>query len=216
MLWKATEESPRMFESDFIDQFSRIPWWVVPIVFTPVVSALLYGTWASGVAWYAAIAQFAAGFFVWTFTEYWLHRTLFHWTPNTWWGPRFHFFLHGVHHDWFRDRLRLVMPPAASLSLGVVFFGMYWAIGQAFAGFADPSWVFAFFAGKVVGYVNYDLTHYYIHHGRPSLGFYKKLRHHHNNHHHANPDRKFGVSFTLWDYVFGTYSVPTVERQAAS
>jgi sterol desaturase/sphingolipid hydroxylase (fatty acid hydroxylase superfamily) len=194
-----------MFESDFIDGFSRIPFWIVPLIFVPVVTGLVAWpvAWA-GVAWWAAVGQFALGFMVWTITEYWLHRTVFHWVPNTSWGPRFHFLIHGVHHDWFQDRFRLVMPPAASLALCVGFFALYAGAAQLLAGVVEPTWVYAFFAGKVAGYVNYDMTHYYIHHGRPTSVFYKQLRRHHNNHHHANPDRKFGVSFTFWDRVFGT------------
>jgi len=215
VFWKATDESPRMFESDFLDAFSRIPYWVVPIVFTPIIAGLVYmSLGVDEVAWYWAALQFALGFTVWTLTEYWLHRTFFHWEPDTWWGPKLHFIVHGVHHDWFKDRYRLVMPPAVSLALGVIFFSLYWGIAELTSGLFDPSWVYAFFAGKVVGYVNYDLTHYYIHHGRPTLSFYKKLRHHHNNHHHANPDKKFGVSFMIWDRVFGTFEVPKAERKA--
>lgn len=205
MFWKATEESPRMFESDFVDAFSRVPWWVVPVVFAPIISGLLYqGLFGADVAIHWVGLQFLVGFVVWTFTEYWLHRTLFHWVPDAPWGEQMHFLLHGVHHDNFKDKLRLVMPPAASLGLGVVFFGAYWGIAQLAAPILDPSWVWAFYAGKVLGYVNYDLTHYYIHHGRPKLRHYKKIRAHHNNHHHNDPDRKFGVSFMFWDRVFRT------------
>ena len=161
----------------------------------------------------AALLQFALGFFVWTFTEYWLHREVFHWEPKTWWGPKFHFYAHGVHHQWFQDRMRIMMPPAVGLTLAAFFFAMYWGIAQLLAPVLATTWIFAFFAGKVAGYMNYDLTHYYLHHGKPTLAFYKKLRHHHNNHHHVNHDRKFGVSFTLWDHVFGTYSVEKVERK---
>ncbi len=204
-MFKATPESPRMFESDLVDAFSRIPAWVVPVVYLPIITALVvYAALWAEVAWWAIPLQFALGFFVWTLTEYWLHRTLFHWEPKTSWGPRFHFLLHGVHHKWFQDKLRLVMPPAASLSLGVVFFGLYWGFGHLLAFALAPTWVFAFFAGKIAGYVNYDMTHYYIHHFKPKTKFHKRLRRHHNNHHHVNHDRKFGVSFTFWDHVFGT------------
>jgi len=219
LFYKATDESPRMFENDFVDGFSRIPFWIVPVVFVPVTLALL--GWSLGmahVASYAAALQFAVGFVVWTLTEYWLHRSFFHWVPDTSWGPRMHFIVHGVHHDLFKDRMRLVMPPAVALALGVLFFSMYWGIAQATASVLAPTWVFAFFAGKVAGYMNYDMTHYYIHHGKPTLSFYKKLRHHHNNHHHVNHDKRFGVSFTIWDHVFGTFEVEKVARkeQAAS
>ena len=54
------------------------------------------------------------------------------------------------------------------------------------------------FRRQIVGYMNYDLTHYYIHHGRPTLSFYKKLRAHHNKHHNKKyKDRKFGEFYVL-------------------
>lgn len=205
---RATPESPRMFQSDFIDMFSRIPWWVVPMLYVPIAGGLLVaGVLTSPSLWTLPPLLFA-GFIVWSLMEYWLHRTVFHWKPNTSWGPRFHFFLHGVHHDWVNDRLRLVMPPAASLGLLVFFTVLYGGAALALSSWIDPSWFFAFYAGKIIGYMNYDVTHYYIHHGKPKLKFYKRLRAHHNAH-HFNPkfhDKKFGVSLTLWDHVFRTYS----------
>ena len=206
-MFQATEESPKMFESNFVDSFSRVPWHAVPIIFVPISVGLFYYAFAQGLGVAQMVGWAFAGFVWWTFTEYWLHRTLFHWQPQTSWGPKFHFFLHGVHHDWFNDRMRLVMPPAASLFLAGIFITIYYGIATACAAWLAPAWVWAFFGGKIVGYMNYDLTHYYIHHGRPTLSFYKKLRAHHNKHHHNKKykDRKFGVSFTFWDHVFRTY-----------
>lgn len=196
-MMRATPESPRMFESDFIDAFSRVPWFVVPILYVPIIAGLFaYGV-VSGVSLAVAIPLFGAGFFVWTLTEYWLHRTLFHWIPATSWGPKMHFILHGVHHDWVNDRYRLVMPPAASLALGVLFYALYYALMGVLA--------FPFFAGKVAGYLTYDMIHYYVHHGRPSTKMMKRLKAHHMNHHHNKDGRKYGVSSTVWDHVFGTY-----------
>lgn len=193
----ATPESPRMFESDLIDSFSRVPWYVVPSIYVPMIVGLFaWGVVGLQVHVGAAVLLFGAGFVVWTLTEYWLHRTLFHWTPATSWGPRFHFILHGVHHDWVNDRYRLVMPPAASLGLGVVFFAIYYALLGSLS--------FPFFAGKVAGYLCYDMTHYYVHHGRPTSRRMKQLKAHHMNHHHNKEERKFGVSSTLWDQVFRT------------
>lgn len=195
---RASEESPRMFESDFVDFFSRVPWWVVPAIYVPVVAGLFaWGVAGAGVAPAPAVGIAAVGFFVWTLVEYWLHRTLFHWVPATSWGPRMHFLLHGVHHDWVDDRYRLVMPPAASLALGVIFFAMWWAI-------LGPAWVYPFFAGHVAGYLVYDMTHYAVHHFKWRGKVFVRLRAHHMNHHHNKEGRKFGVSTTLWDHVFRT------------
>jgi sterol desaturase/sphingolipid hydroxylase (fatty acid hydroxylase superfamily) len=155
----------------------------------------------------ALAGQFAIGWFIWTLLEYWLHRTMFHWTPKFSWGERFHFILHGVHHTWFQDRFRLVMPPAASMAIGVVVWALMLGFAAALAFAFDPSWTWAVFAGVMFGYLCYDMVHYYVHHGRPTVGWLKALRAHHAKHHH-NPtyaERKFGVSTTIWDHVFGTY-----------
>lgn len=198
MFYRATPESPRMFQSDFIDGFSRVPWFVVPIIFVPLISALFVGGILSfEIGFGLSLGLYAAGFFVWTLTEYWLHRTVFHWVPKTTWGERFHFLLHGVHHDYVNDKLRLVMPPGASLGLAAVFLPSYWLLMGA--------WALPFFAGKATGYLAYDMIHYYTHHGKPTSTWMKRLRAHHMNHHHNKDGRKYGVSTTLWDHVFGTY-----------
>ena len=211
---RATPESPRMFESDLIDFFSRVPYWVVPLIYVPVIGGSL--AWASSLGVSSAILalQFAVGWFVWTLMEYWAHRTVFHWVPNASWGERFHFILHGVHHQWFKDKYRLVMPPAVSIGVSIVLcFAMY-GVALGLGAWFEPTWPIAFYAGIAFGYMVYDLTHYYIHHAKPRTAVGRALRAHHNKHHH-NPlykDLKFGVSTTLWDHVFGTYDVPAAER----
>lgn len=198
-MMSATPESPKMFDNRFVDFFSRVPWYAVPVVFVPIILALLgWSLYSLQLPVLPVAGAFAAGLFIWTLAEYWLHRTLFHWVPSTSWGPRFHFILHGVHHDYVNDPYRLVMPPAAALALGAIFFTLYYFL-------LGPVWVFPFFAGKVTGYLCYDMTHYYVHHGKPSSKIMKRLRAHHMNHHHNKDGRKFGVSNTLWDHVFGTF-----------
>jgi sterol desaturase/sphingolipid hydroxylase (fatty acid hydroxylase superfamily) len=107
--------------------------------------------------------------------------------------------LHGVHHKWPRDRYRLVMPPAVSIALYWLFLGLWTVV------LGDVAYVFH--AGFVTGYMFYDLMHYYMHHGHPQSEWVKRLRRHHLVHHSPNlaNERKFGVSCTLWDHVFGTY-----------
>lgn len=192
---RATPESPRLFESDALDVLTRIPWWVVPVVYVPIIAAL-FGWGVTQVGVVAATALAVAGWFVWTLVEYTLHRTVFHWVPATSWGPRFHFLVHGIHHDWVNDRYRLVMPPAVSLLLGVLFFSVWWVLLGA--------WVFPFFAGHVAGYLAYDMIHYAVHHVKGSARWFVRLRAHHMNHHHNKDGRKFGVSTMVWDRVFGT------------
>ncbi len=195
---RATPESPRMFESDLVDFFSRTHWSVVPVLFVPTMLALLWhGVTRAGVTLGASAALFVVGALTWSLTEYWLHRTFFHWEPKGTWGERMHFLVHGVHHRWPKDKYRLVMPPAVSISLFFAFLGIFYLL-------LGGSWVWPFHAGFVFGYMSYDVTHYYVHHYNPKTRYGLALKKHHMLHHFKTPDSRYGVSSFLWDYVFGT------------
>lgn len=60
------------------------------------------------------------------------------------------------------------------------------------------------FAGTLVGYVWYDVCHFYIHHSKPLYPFLQFLKKYHMNHHYRTPLLGFGVSNPLWDLAFGT------------
>jgi len=194
-----------MFESDFIDGFSRTPWWVVPLVWLPVSGAFGWvGLTEQGGFSLGLVFATLLGWLAWTFSEYGLHRTLFHWVRANRFGPQIHFILHGVHHQWVKDPYRLVMPPVAALVLAIVLGGSLWGL---FALGGAHMWFWSFFSGFVFGYVVYDVSHYALHHLRIRNRLFARLRHHHMQHHH-NPrfaERKFGVSTTLWDHIFRTY-----------
>lgn len=195
---RATPDSPRMFESDFIDFFSRTHWTVVPLMFVPAMVALLWhGVMRAGVGLGLAVALWVGGALTWSLTEYWLHRTFFHWVPAGIWGERMHFLVHGVHHKWPKDKYRLVMPPAVSITLFFVFLGIFYLL-------LGSRLVWPFHAGFVFGYMSYDVTHYYVHHYNPKTKYGLALKKHHMLHHFKNPESRYGVSSMLWDYVFGT------------
>ena len=149
MLMRATPESPRMFERDWIDGFSRTPWWTIPLFWLPIIGWLLSLS-LDGLGVAHLLGGFLGGWLIWTLTEYLLHRSLFHWTPPFRWGPRLHFILHGVHHEWVQDRYRLVMPPAMGLIMAVPF-----VLG--FRALFGPTWFGVLMAGFFFGYVVYDL-----------------------------------------------------------
>lgn len=197
MLLKATPESPRMFQNDFIDLFSRTHFSIVAILYVPASVALAwYSVARVGVGVATTSALVFAGVVAWTLTEYWLHRLFFHWEPKFSWGPRMHFLVHGVHHTWPRDKYRLVMPPAVSISLFCVFLAAFvLTLGR---------YGWAMHAGFTLGYMYYDLTHYYIHHARPRSEYGRRLKKHHMLHHFKESEQRFGVSMKIWDYVFGT------------
>ncbi|XP_058106206.1 dihydroceramide fatty acyl 2-hydroxylase FAH1-like isoform X2 [Magnolia sinica] len=69
---------------------------------------------------------------------------------------------------------------------------------------STPSTAPAFFGGGLLGYVMYDVTHYYLHHGQPSREVARNLKRYHLNHHFRIQSRGFGITSSLWDKVFRT------------
>jgi sterol desaturase/sphingolipid hydroxylase (fatty acid hydroxylase superfamily) len=198
LLIRESPDSPRMFQNDLVDLFSRTHPVIVPILFVPGAAVVFaYSGLRAGVGWVETSVLAVAGFVTWTFAEYWLHRLFFHWSPPGKWGERLHFLVHGVHHTWPRDKYRLVMPPAVSISLYFIFLGIFLlTIG--------PKYTWGFHAGFVVGYMFYDLTHYYLHHYNPRSDYGRRLKKNHMLHHFKDHSRRFCVSNLVWDRLFGT------------
>lgn len=188
--------SPPLFESEFLDFFSRVHPAVPAAIFVPVIVAGVVLGIVSGVAIWAVAVAFVGGIAFWTLTEYWLHRLVFHWQPDNAFGRRMHFIIHGVHHDHPNDKMRLVMPPSVSIPLAIVFFLAFWLVLGAVA--------FPAFGGFICGYLAYDYTHYYVHHFVPKTKFGKRLREHHMRHHFQDHRYGYGVSSPIWDAAFRT------------
>ena len=190
-------ETVRMFESDFMEFFSRVhP--VIPLaLYLPVVGYLLYvSLWRRQLSFVAVAALFLLGILLWTLIEYLIHRYVFHYEPKTRWGKQLHFVIHGVHHDYPNDARRLVMPPAISIPLAFLFFGLFFLIFGSLA----P----AVFAGLVFGYLCYDMLHYATHHLAMKSGVWLWLKQYHLRHHFKDDHVGYGISSPLWDYVFRT------------
>jgi sterol desaturase/sphingolipid hydroxylase (fatty acid hydroxylase superfamily) len=192
------DESARLFQSSFLEIFTHVHWSVPIIVYLPLVVYCLAISPSTGILSTTGIfMEFLAGLFVWTLTEYLLHRFVFHYEPTTMWGKRLHFLMHGVHHDYPQDSKRLVMPPVISIPLASLFLGL-------FALILPGGHVASTFAGFIFGYICYDEIHYATHHApmKGKLGLW--LKHHHVRHHYLDNGRGYGVSTPIWDYVFGT------------
>ena len=189
--------SPDLFDNPVLNFFSRVHPAVPAAIFIPVVGLMYYLAVDGGTGVPATIGLTLAGILIWTLSEYWLHRLLFHWHPKFKGGDQLNFIIHGVHHDHPNDRMRLVMPPAVGLPLAALFFAAFYLI------FGAPT-AFPVFAGFIIGYLIYDYTHYYVHHFVPKTRVGKKVREHHMRHHFQDHRYGYGVSSPLWDYVFRT------------
>lgn len=187
--------SPRMFESDLLDRLSRVHPIVPVLLFGPAILFLL-GHAIGRVGSLELVTLVLGGYLLWTLTEYWMHRVVFHFEPEDGIGARLHWIIHGVHHDHPNDPLRLVMPPSVSVPLALGFYGLFAVV----LGAAAP----AFGAGFLAGYLAYDMTHYHVHHHRPRTRAGRLLRELHMRHHFQDDTRGFGVSAPWWDNVFGT------------
>jgi sterol desaturase/sphingolipid hydroxylase (fatty acid hydroxylase superfamily) len=203
---KVSKDAPvnRMFESDFFEFFSHIHPWQPPAIFLPVIGYNLWRAVEVDTPVVTLFALFILGALNWSLMEYWLHRLVFHYEPRSKLGKRFFWLLHGVHHDWPNDKLRLVFPPAISIPLAFLFWWIYTTtFGEAYR--------YAAFAGIATGYLSYDMIHYYVHHFAPKDPVFKFLRRYHLAHHFKDHHHGFGVSSPIWDYVFGTRPKATDE-----
>uniref|UniRef100_A0A1A9WR42 Fatty acid hydroxylase domain-containing protein n=1 Tax=Glossina brevipalpis TaxID=37001 RepID=A0A1A9WR42_9MUSC len=201
---KPVDRSLRLFEPWYLEMCSKTVWWVVPIFWLPVISALIYNQiWAvlfagNMVKILALLFYFLLGVIFWTFLEYVLHRYLFHMPINKQshpWICTFHFMIHGLHHKVPFDSMRLVFPPLPGAIIAVIIYAPLSIIVP------QPRIILA---GALSGYLCYDMIHYYLHYGDPSSKLLYQMKRYHYQHHFAHQDLGFGISSPFWDIVFST------------
>jgi sterol desaturase/sphingolipid hydroxylase (fatty acid hydroxylase superfamily) len=199
------KEPLRLFKSDFLEFFTHIHPAVIVVIWLPLaifflVKAVIDHTPGTAI-WYLP-AGFILGLFLWTLTEYIMHRFVFHYEPRNEMEEKLIFLFHGIHHAQPQCKTRLVMPPAVSIPLALVFYGLFQLVFNLLLG--APQWMYPALSGFVIGYLTYDLMHYATHHFAMRKGFLKFLKRYHMQHHYKTPDKRFGVSSPVWDYVFHT------------
>jgi sterol desaturase/sphingolipid hydroxylase (fatty acid hydroxylase superfamily) len=206
-------ERIRVFENDFIEDWFATAHPILPGLWTIPCAAvcLWFGGPMAGLG--ATVGLFVAGFIGWTLLEYVLHRWLFHRRPSSWHFDKVQMYmLHGYHHDYPNDPWRLVAPPIMAWPVAAIVAALYVAVlGWAYA--------LPLLAGTMMGYLAYDWTHYWEHHGKPTTAFGKWLRKLHYLHHFDDPEWNHGISGPLWDFAFRTYrarSRKQVERDEAA
>jgi sterol desaturase/sphingolipid hydroxylase (fatty acid hydroxylase superfamily) len=136
------------------------------------------------------VAWFAAGWFAWTLAEYVMHR----------------FGMHALKGRGLPSREHLTHHSEADSVLEKWWLSWAGVVGAGVALGANVHWVFG--AGWVVGYGFYDLQHYRAHRHAPRTRYQRWLRRHHFHHHFGHPLVNHGVTWSLWDRVFGTWRDP--------
>lgn len=187
----------QLFQNPILEKLTRTHIAVPISLFIGIsVGLIYYGTVLTNLAAWQLVALFFVGLFVFSFVEYTVHRHVFHMEPDTPRKAKLQYTMHGVHHEYPKDKDRLAMPPLLSLTissvLGVLF---YWLMGDH---------MFGFLPGFLTGYAAYLFVHYAVHAFAPPKNFLKVLWINHGIHHYKDHDKAFGVSSPLWDWVFRT------------
>lgn len=128
--------------------------------------------------------QIILGIFMWSLTEYCLHRFLFH---------KYFRRDHWAHH----------VNPQAYIGISGLYIGI---ISALMLGPAFMLGLTSLYSGYMLGYLAYLILHFSMH--RKHSRMYRliiKLVRNHELHHQKGVEKNFGVTSPLWDFVFRTY-----------
>lgn len=189
--------SKKLFETPVLEKLSRTHIAVPLVIFLMYSSGILYwGFVHTDLSGYRIISLFFLGFIAFTWVEYNVHRYVFHIPTPDAIRKKFQYVIHGVHHEFPKDKDRLAMPPLVSITLATILL--------LFFRLLMDDWAFAFMPGFLSGYACYLLVHYMVHAFPPPKNRLKILWKNHAIHHYKSGEVVFGVSSPLWDYIYGT------------
>jgi 4-hydroxysphinganine ceramide fatty acyl 2-hydroxylase len=187
----------QLFSNQGLERLSRTPF-ALPVVFyfLVAIAATIYYSEKFDPELLSDVLLFLAGMLAFTLVEYIIHRFIFHFNATSEKQREVQYSIHGVHHQFPKDKDRLVMPPVISIVLAAGFYFLFRLI------FSEQGLMF--FAGFSSGYSLYLLIHYAVHRFRPPKNFFRFWWKHHSLHHYYESEGFFSVSFPFWDIVFGT------------
>ncbi len=141
--------------------------------------------------------SFAAGWFVWTFTEYFSNRWISHAGNGSFFRIKSISRHHARHHA-DPQNMRYIFPHPRMIFAALVIFALP---AVSLIGKSSLSFISGFLFGCVLFCILHLLQHY---RPAPSAGFLKKIWQNHFLHHHRYSDKAFGVSTSIWDYLLRT------------
>lgn len=187
----------QLFSNPILEKLSRthisIP---LTIFFSYAVGLLYWNIKNTDLSTIITISLFLVGLISFTWVEYMVHRHVFHLKTYTQLRVKLQYTMHGVHHEFPKDKDRLAMPPLLSITISTILLLLFKVVMGDF--------VFAFLPGFLVGYSLYLSVHYMVHAYAPPKNLFKALWVNHSVHHYKDGEVVFGVSSPFWDYVYGT------------
>jgi sterol desaturase/sphingolipid hydroxylase (fatty acid hydroxylase superfamily) len=200
----------KLFKSPILEKLSRTHISVPLIIFFSYSGGLLYwNVTHTSLSTLTTVLMFSLGVLTFTWVEYLMHRYVFHMSTYTEFRNKTQYLIHGVHHEFPKDKDRLAMPPLLSITISTLLLLIFKVI------LGDL--VFAFLPGFIVGYASYLGVHYMVHAFQPPKNIFKALWVNHGVHHYKDGEIVFGVSSPLWDYIYGTMrEKKTLENKKAA
>lgn len=122
-----------LFENSFLEPLTKCPPYISASIYSVIALAILLIGVQKHVmnhVW-AGVLLFIGAIFFWTFFEYFAHRYIFHldeYFPNSSLAETIAFTLHGIHHEYPRDKDRIIMPPVPGILIIGILFVVYYAL----------------------------------------------------------------------------------------
>jgi sterol desaturase/sphingolipid hydroxylase (fatty acid hydroxylase superfamily) len=188
----------KLFDNKILEKLTRTHIAIPISIFIIYSGALLYYSIAvvGTLTALQTTGLFVTGFLVFTLVEYTMHRFLFHIGTKTKKREKFQYTLHGVHHEFPKDKERLAMPPIMSITIATTLLFVIKLLLNIK--------VFAFLPGFLVGYAGYLFMHYILHTYKAPKGMFNFLWANHAVHHYKDQTKAYGVTNPIWDMIFGT------------
>ena len=134
-----------LFKNSNAEKFTKSNPLLIWAMYLILITAMLYYSYTTlQLSLMEMGLLFIAGSFVWTLTEYLIHRFVFHFITENKTGKKIIYLFHGNHHEYPRDKERLFMPPVPSLIISAVFFSIMFVTATVLG---HQSYSFPFFCG---------------------------------------------------------------------
>jgi hypothetical protein len=139
------DKASKMFENPILDKLTSSHA-AIPISMLVLfgIGFLYWGTQHTLLNNSQYIILVLAGIVSWTLFEYLMHKHLYHMLPTNKIRGWIQYNMHGIHHEYPKDKSRLAMPPLAIIVIAFMFLFVFRLIMDDFAfGFA-PGFLFGY------------------------------------------------------------------------